>query len=105
MIRSILWQLLHATAYLHSRWIMHRDIKPTNILIFDNTSHSGLVKLTDFGLARSFQEPVVEFSELERVVVTLWFRAPELLLGYSSYGPAVDIWAIGCVLGRVDVLI
>lgn len=47
----------------------------------------------------------MEFSELERVVVTLWFRAPELLLGYSSYGPAVDIWAIGCVLGRVDVLI
>ena len=53
MIRSILWQLLQATAYLHSRWIMHRDIKPTNILIFDNTSHSGLVKLTDFGLDRS----------------------------------------------------
>lgn len=101
VIRSVLWQLLQATAYLHSRWIMHRDIKPTNILIFDNEHHSGLVKLTDFGLARSFQEPVVEFNDLERVVVTLWFRAPELLLGCPSYGPAVDIWAVGCVLGRV----
>ena len=89
IIRNIMWQLLNAVSYLHSNWIMHRDIKPTNILIFDNSVRSGLIKVTDFGLARSFQEPIIAFSELERVVVTLWYRAPELLLGCKSYGPAI----------------
>lgn len=101
IIRNIMWQLLNAVSYLHSNWIMHRDIKPTNILIFDNSVRSGLIKVTDFGLARSFQEPIIAFSELERVVVTLWYRAPELLLGCKSYGPAIDMWAVGCVLARV----
>lgn len=104
IIRNIMWQLLRASYYLHSNWIMHRDIKPTNILIFDNSVNSGLIKVTDFGLARSFQEPIVAFSELERVVVTLWYRAPELLLGCKSYGPAVDIWAVGCVFARVSTV-
>ena len=105
IIRPIMWQLLSATSYLHRNWIMHRDIKPTNILIFDNESSSGRIKLTDFGLARSFQEPVLAFNELERVVVTLWYRAPELLLGCKTYGPAVDIWAIGCVFAKVWFII
>ena len=101
IIRSFLWQILSATAYLHSHWIMHRDLKPTNILIQDNDTQHGVIKITDFGLARSFQEPLVPFNELERVVVTLWFRAPELLLGCRSYGPAIDLWAIGCIFAKM----
>ena len=101
IIRSFLWQILNATAYLHSHWIMHRDLKPTNLLIQDNETQRGLIKITDFGLARSFQEPPVPFNELERVVVTLWYRAPELLLGCRSYGPAIDLWAIGCIFAKM----
>lgn len=82
---------------------MHRDLKPTNILIMDNDKECGVVRITDFGLARSFQEPIIEFYELERVVVTLWYRAPELLLGCKTYGPAVDIWAVGCIFAKVMV--
>lgn len=80
---------------------MHRDLKPTNLLIQDNETQHGLIKITDFGLARSFQEPPVPFNELERVVVTLWYRAPELLLGCRSYGPAIDLWAIGCIFAKM----
>ena len=101
IIRSFLWQILNATAYLHSHWIMHRDLKPTNLLIQDNETQHGLIKITDFGLARSFQEPPVPFNELERVVVTLWYRAPELLLGCRTYGPAIDLWAIGCIFAKM----
>ena len=80
---------------------MHRDLKPTNLLIKDNETEHGVIKVTDFGLARSFQEPLVPLTELERVVVTLWYRAPELLLGCHSYGPAIDLWAIGCIFAKM----
>lgn len=103
IIRNFMWQIISATAYLHSNWVMHRDLKPTNLLIMDNATQCGVIKVTDFGLARSFQEPLVAFSELEKVVVTLWYRAPELLLGCKSYGPAVDMWAIGCIFAKVVV--
>ncbi|KAK8829388.1 hypothetical protein WA577_004653 [Blastocystis sp. JDR] len=101
IIRNFMWQIISATAYLHSNWVMHRDLKPTNLLIMDNATQCGVIKVTDFGLARSFQEPLVAFSELEKVVVTLWYRAPELLLGCKSYGPAVDMWAIGCIFAKM----
>lgn len=101
IIRNFMWQILKATAYLHSNWVMHRDLKPTNLLIVDNAAQCGVIKVTDFGLARTFQEPLVAYSELEKVVVTLWYRAPELLLGCKTYGPAVDMWAIGCIFAKV----
>ena len=93
-IKSIIYQLLCAVSYLHHNWVIHRDIKPSNILI----SKEGVVKLGDFGLARKFSSPLGKYSPL---VVTLWYRAPELLFWMNRYGSKIDIWSIGCILGEL----
>ena len=73
------------------RGVMHRDLKPQNILI----SSKGQLKIADFGLARAFVPPIRMFTH---EVVTLWYRAPEILLGSKTYALPVDMWSIGCVL-------
>lgn len=93
-IKSIIYQLLTAVEYLHRNWIMHRDIKTSNILI----TKEGKLKLGDFGLARKFSNPLGKYTKL---VVTLWYRAPELLLYMPTYGNEIDIWSIGCVMGEL----
>ena len=70
---------------------MHRDLKPSNLLIDPSES---VVKIADFGLARSFGLPLKTFTH---EVVTLWYRAPEILLGTKIYSTAVDIWSLGCI--------
>lgn len=70
---------------------MHRDLKPSNLLI-DQKERT--VKIADFGLARSFGLPLKSYTH---EVVTLWYRAPEVLLGSKVYSPAVDIWSVGCI--------
>ncbi len=97
-VKSALLQLLRGLQYLHSNWIIHRDLKPQNVLVMRS---SGVVKVGDFGLARLFQAPLRALSEMERVVVTLWYRAPELLLGAKHYNTAVDVWALGCIFGEM----
>ena len=97
MIKSIMWQLFRGVCYLHENWIIHRDLKPQNILI----SGSGCVKIADFGLARLCREPLKPLSKVERVVVTLWYRAPELLLGAKRYDSAIDVWALGCIFAEL----
>jgi cell division cycle 2-like protein len=77
--------------YLHENWIIHRDIKTSNLLL----NNQGMLKLADFGLAREYTQPS---KPMTPVVVTLWYRAPELLLGEKKYGPAIDMWAVGCVM-------
>ncbi|ORX59922.1 kinase-like protein [Piromyces finnis] len=99
IMKSILYQLLNGLAYLHANWILHRDLKPANILIMKD----GTVKIGDLGLARFFQEPIQPLINGDKVVVTIWYRAPELLLGAKHYTKAVDMWAIGCIFAELII--
>ncbi|KAG0243969.1 cyclin-dependent protein kinase [Actinomortierella wolfii] len=99
-IKSFLWQLLNGVAYLHANWVMHRDLKPANILVTAN----GVVKIGDLGLARLFYKPLQPLFNGDKVVVTIWYRAPELLLGSRHYTKAIDIWAIGCIFAELITL-
>ncbi|KAJ4376074.1 cyclin-dependent protein kinase [Neocucurbitaria cava] len=96
-IKSILYQLLQGLVYLHRNWVMHRDLKPANIMV----TSSGKVKIGDLGLARLFYKPLQSLFSGDKVVVTIWYRAPELLLGSRHYTPAVDLWAVGCIFAEL----
>ena len=80
--------------FCHSRRILHRDIKPQNLLI----NSSGTLKLADFGLARCFGVPI---GTLTHEMCTLWYRAPEVLLGQKQYALAVDVWSVGCIFSEM----
>jgi len=93
-IKTLLLQLTDAVGFLHKHWILHRDLKTSNILM----NNRGEIKLADFGMARYFGDPAPQMTQL---VVTLWYRAPELLLGAERYDQAIDIWSIGCIFGEL----
>jgi len=98
----ILWQSLKALKYMHSAELLHRDMKPSNLLLNSDC----LMKVADFGLARSLSEArqlASESSPLTDYVATRWYRAPEILLGSGTYSYAVDMWAVGCILGEMLV--
>uniref|UniRef100_K3WDI0 Cyclin-dependent kinase 2 homolog n=1 Tax=Globisporangium ultimum (strain ATCC 200006 / CBS 805.95 / DAOM BR144) TaxID=431595 RepID=K3WDI0_GLOUD len=99
--KSLMYQILKGVDYMHDAWVMHRDMKPQNILVVGHGRKRGQVKLADFGLARVYKEPIKALSDVERVVVTLWYRAPELLLGAKHYTKAVDLWAVGCIFAEI----
>uniref|UniRef100_A0A6B2LCI7 cyclin-dependent kinase n=1 Tax=Arcella intermedia TaxID=1963864 RepID=A0A6B2LCI7_9EUKA len=94
-IKSFLFQLLKGVSYCHSKRVLHRDLKPQNLLI---SKADGVLKLADFGLARAFSVPVRNYSH---EVVTLWYRAPEVLMGYQNYSTPIDMWSIGCVFAEM----
>lgn len=96
-IKSILFQLLNGLLYLHSNWVLHRDLKPANIMV----TSKGEVRIGDLGLARLFYKPLHNLFSGDKVVVTIWYRAPELLLGSRHYTPAVDLWAVGCIFAEL----
>ncbi|XP_010871849.2 mitogen-activated protein kinase 15 [Esox lucius] len=97
--RYVMYQLLKATKYLHSGNVIHRDQKPSNILLDTDC----FVKLCDFGLARSLYQIQEDSGNpaLTEYVATRWYRAPEILLGSSRYTKGVDMWSIGCILGEM----
>lgn len=96
-IKSLIWQILNGVTFLHKNWIFHRDLKPANIMV----TSQGIVKIGDLGLARKFNNPLQSLYTGDKVVVTIWYRAPELLLGARQYGPAIDLWAVGCILAEL----
>ncbi|KAF8425592.1 kinase-like domain-containing protein [Tirmania nivea] len=95
-IKHLAKQFFEGLQYLHHRGVLHRDIKASNILLDSN----GLLKLADFGLARFYQKRKKGLDYTNRII-TLWYRPPEILLGDTAYGPAVDIWSAGCVFAEL----
>ncbi|XP_073467252.1 mitogen-activated protein kinase 15, partial [Aquarana catesbeiana] len=98
-MRFILYQLLKSTKFLHSGNVIHRDQKPSNILLDADC----LVKLCDFGLARSLYQIQEDSGNpaLTEYVATRWYRAPEILLGSQRYTKGVDMWSVGCILAEM----
>jgi len=93
-IKSFMHQLLLGIEFCHTNRVLHRDLKPQNLLI----NNKGQLKLADFGLARAFGIPVNTFSN---EVVTLWYRAPDVLLGSRTYNTSIDIWSAGCIMAEM----
>jgi cyclin-dependent kinase len=93
-VKSLMYQLLQGISYCHKQRILHRDLKPANLLL----NRAGILKIADFGLARSF---AMDVAALKHEVITLWYRAPELLLGATQYSTEVDIWSIGCIFAEM----
>jgi cyclin-dependent kinase len=94
MVKKFMSQLCEGVRYCHSHRVLHRDLKPQNLLI----DREGNLKLADFGLARAFGVPLRTYTH---EVVTLWYRAPEVLLGGRQYSTGVDMWSVGCIFAEM----
>jgi cell division cycle 2-like protein len=93
-VKCLMLQLLSGVAYMHEHWVIHRDLKTSNLLMYN----SGRLAICDFGLARKYGSPLRPYTE---TVVTQWYRSPELLLGEKLYSTAVDMWSVGCIFAEL----
>lgn len=93
-VKCLMLQLLEGIKYLHDNWVLHRDLKTANLLL----NNKGELKICDFGMSRQYGSPLKPYTSL---VVTLWYRAPELLLGAKEYSTAVDMWSVGCIMAEL----
>lgn len=97
-IKNLSYQLCQGTNFLHSNRVIHRDLKPQNLLIDSSNESRLLLKIADFGLARAFTVPVPRYTH---EVVTVWYRPPEILLGSTLYSVPVDLWSVGCIVAEM----
>ncbi|EEC71955.1 hypothetical protein OsI_04781 [Oryza sativa Indica Group] len=95
VIKSFLYQLCKGVAHCHGHGVLHRDLKPQNLLV---DKEKGILKIADLGLGRAFTVPMKSYTH---EIVTLWYRAPEVLLGSTHYSTGVDIWSVGCIFAEM----
>jgi len=93
-VKTLMKDLLTGVAFMHKKWYLHRDLKTANLLY----TNDGFLKICDYGMARQYGRPLAPYTNL---VVTPWYRAPELLLGTEVYGPAIDVWSCGCIFAEI----
>ncbi|XVF08741.1 hypothetical protein REPUB_Repub07fG0029100 [Reevesia pubescens] len=93
-VKCLMLQLLEGVKYLHDNWVLHRDLKTSNLLL----NNQGELKICDFGMARQYGSPLKPYTTK---VVTQWYRAPELLLGAKKYSTGVDMWSVGCIMAEL----
>lgn len=94
--RYFMYHILRALKYIHSSHVVHRDLKPSNVLVNAHTE----IKLCDFGLSRIVGDPY-DLEQQKELVMSRWYRAPEVLLNIQNYGPAIDIWSAGCIFAEL----
>ncbi|KAL6858939.1 hypothetical protein ACP4OV_017941 [Aristida adscensionis] len=94
-VKILMYQLCKGVAFVHGRGVLHRDLKPHNLLMDRKTM---TLKIADLGLSRAFTIPVQKYTH---EILTLWYRAPEILLGASRYSTPVDIWSVGCIFAEL----
>ncbi|KAJ1439919.1 Serine/threonine-protein kinase, active site [Sesbania bispinosa] len=99
LIQSFLFQLLKGVAHCHNHGVLHRDLKPHNLLL---DQQKGILKIADLGLGRAFTVPLKSYTH---EIITLWYRAPEVLLDSTHYSTGVDMWSVGCIFGEMTTQI
>jgi cyclin-dependent kinase 1 len=98
LVKNFHFQILQGMCFCHQRRVIHRDLKPQNLLVEVKNNEPPIVKLADFGLARAIGVPIRAYTH---EVITLWYRSPEILLGAQRYSLPVDIWSIGCIFAEM----
>jgi len=96
LVKTLLHQLMKGVEFMHNSQVIHRDLKPQNILV----TKDNILKIADFGLSRMFGLPM---GKMTHEIITLWYRPPEILLGIENYTTRVDSWSVGCIMAEMMI--